>query len=701
MNQSNYFLVIKPFDSSYRYFWKVTSKPNISSNQPIFEIDTNQLDIGDKQRIQIQISQTGKAAITGSAYINIKEKSAEQTESEAVAANVAWSNDETLKQSILIKPSQAVEKGNDISLSLKDGSKFKQAGCKYSWLVYEHTELGRSYKDHYVIKTDSLNTGDKYRVGVSITLPDGARKNASLYFSVTTQEDTPEDDSIEKLTSTCALDELVNYAKSTSRNEFTVWARGIFGNDISSTAYSTLYNNLIANSVKPIDIVTGDKVNTAYDKKLHKINITSVHLLLALDGHFLAVWMLFHIIFEEYGHHIDYLLRNEYSTVGGDALKDEGANFAFLLADIVFEKQTTFLFAHYNGSKGEKNLWVGEIHKSVNDAIDRQPYINNDKKDTRYEYNDAGNWPVCTTGDQVDCGTFGGLVNTRVFPSNPYNGWAQSIAQGNERNYNSPRERTELNKAIAIKYKKGMEEFTDALKVLGTGLEAAAYALEPYLKETLLRLYLSDPIILAIKIDLREHPEYDFVSLDYSFSFARILDKIAYLPALQKLPKVALLAKIIAKFLGTLSVTYEVNVDRYDRIYIGAGLEWSIKLKAAGKGHPVSKEVAILKDLSTSYTRSKILNPKPKLPPKDYVHGFLTGWEFNGAINLFNLVVAGGTYAAGPEQYSFDYGATHDFSELKFLADISLGLNYSICLNDNRLRKNKKRSLPNAKKYKE
>ena len=85
-----------------------------------------------------------------------------------------------------------------------------------------------------------------------------------------------------------------------------------------------------------------------------------------------------------------------------------------------------------------------------------------------------------------------------------------------------------------------------------------------------------------------------------------------------------------------------------------------------------------------TYSMSTILN-KPEggsvNVQKKAVHAFLTGVEANASVNLFNLISGGATYAIEADLYSGDFGIAHDFSELSFIADLSFGGNFSICLN--------------------
>ena len=179
--------------------------------------------------------------------------------------------------------------------------------------------------------------------------------------------------------------------------------------------------------------------------------------------------------------------------------------------------------------------------------------------------------------------------------------------------------------------------------------------------------------------ELDKYPHLDYASLDYSLSLNTILDSIGKLPAAGGISK---LAKALFKVIGAIAVTYEINVDHYGRVYVGAGGELGFKLGSKKKGHPITEEIGHLEGVSMTFSMSTILNkPKDDTPQKVTVFKFLTGFEANASINLFNLISGGATYAIEPKLYSADFGIAHDFSELSFIADLSFGGNFSICLN--------------------
>ena len=92
-------------------------------------------------------------------------------------------------------------------------------------------------------------------------------------------------------------------------------------------------------------------------------------------------WLLLLVMLEEFGHHMDHLLRNTYSSVGGDAPGDEGTHFAadFIhfnrLVDVDFE-YATFHFAQIeDGVTKQTSKKTYLIMKSEIDRETRVRYI--------------------------------------------------------------------------------------------------------------------------------------------------------------------------------------------------------------------------------------------------------------------------------------------------------------------------------------
>lgn len=347
-----------------------------------FEIDTNALKLGKQQvRASLTIKGEAKPVITDYADFNVIENTSEQIPSQP---KIIKTNEEfEASQPKIIANSDTVEKGNDITLRLDT----QYENISYYWLFVNpaNNEKQISQKETFTIKTNDLAIGKSPRVRAMLT--NRQRKQVApkpYYFTVTEKAKGAANTNSEHLISTCAIDEFTTFAKNQSLSDFKTWSRDIFGGDIPDSAYEMLYSDLKQEKILPLTIEVKKGTFAAYDNIRHKVIVGSQQLDAALTGKPDPVWTLFHLLLEENGHHFDYLLRNKYSSVGGDAYQDEGASFAFYLADNIFKHQKELTFAKYKG----RNLKVGATHKLINTLADRNTSIGEDQisYDNRYEY---------------------------------------------------------------------------------------------------------------------------------------------------------------------------------------------------------------------------------------------------------------------------------------------------------------------------
>lgn len=109
-------------------------------------------------------------------------------------------------------------------------------------------------------------------------------------------------------------------------NASTEKLQAIFGTDIPETAFQQLKSDLTTDrfSLPAVEIVPNMPANVlaAYDNSSQKI------LLSANISQSASPDQIKRLISEEFGHHVDHLLRKQYSKLGGDARQDEGARFA-------------------------------------------------------------------------------------------------------------------------------------------------------------------------------------------------------------------------------------------------------------------------------------------------------------------------------------------------------------------------------------
>lgn len=138
-----------------------------------------------------------------------------------------------------------------------------------------------------------------------------------------------------KLESRFAMEQLFEFAKKDSKAMFCFWMADIFGGDIPLEAYEQLYKDASDKKESILPEITvarslpgkGAVYNADTRSKFHKnIIISEGFINEALEKNDTQKLLMIALV-EEFGHHLDYLLRFEYSAVKGDAPGDEGAKY--------------------------------------------------------------------------------------------------------------------------------------------------------------------------------------------------------------------------------------------------------------------------------------------------------------------------------------------------------------------------------------
>ncbi|ATB30135.1 HET-C-related protein [Melittangium boletus] len=155
----------------------------------------------------------------------------------------------------------------------------------------------------------------------------------------------------EALQSSLAQDELRSLAESMTSEEWVSWLRLIFGEDIPRTAYQRLRAEVLNGSLpSPRLVIVHEELNghsAAYHGQSRSILVSRALVLRARQDNEEA-WKLLVCLTEEFGHHLDHLLRTHYAAVGGDAHLDEGARLAYALIDFGYDRgQQRREFARY------------------------------------------------------------------------------------------------------------------------------------------------------------------------------------------------------------------------------------------------------------------------------------------------------------------------------------------------------------------
>ncbi|WP_308197959.1 HET-C-related protein [Anaeromyxobacter oryzisoli] len=213
------------------------------------------------------------------------------------------------------------------------------------------------------------------------------------------QEVSPDDLEEEEVTdetlrSTLGYDELRARAKELEEIPFLTWLTVVFGADIPEDGYRKLRNALLDGSLpKPEIVLLRGALRghvAGYDRERRAI-VLKASLVRDAREDADAAWKLFFALIEEFGHHVDHLLRNEYSTVGGDARLDEGVRLSYALADLGWGEADRRAFASHEADDGSAELEVGfeKLHAAIEKFATREAEAE-DGASGRYEFFAAG-----------------------------------------------------------------------------------------------------------------------------------------------------------------------------------------------------------------------------------------------------------------------------------------------------------------------
>lgn len=188
---------------------------------------------------------------------------------------------------------------------------------------------------------------------------------------------------VERLVSRLALEQLTAMAKRMEEPLFLSWLLVLFGPDIPESAYKALRKDLLDAKVEPPPVrvvVLGMQGHEAlYDNEAAFIRVRQAFARASEKEAGDAAKLMIALV-EEFGHHLDHLLRHTYSKVGGDAPLDEGARFAHGLFVEWLEKEGPLEFATYTHdgedhplsvdaaeARGKAEVWLSEAQQSDQD----------------------------------------------------------------------------------------------------------------------------------------------------------------------------------------------------------------------------------------------------------------------------------------------------------------------------------------------
>ncbi|WP_277958161.1 HET-C-related protein [Anaeromyxobacter oryzisoli] len=211
-----------------------------------------------------------------------------------------------------------------------------------------------------VARQNDLMLGNK---GGAVNTPPAPLQQPPMPAAQAVSADALEEEVVvdEKLKSTLAYDELRACAQELGEVQFLEWLTRLFGADIPEDAYRSLRSALLDGSLPQPEIVLlrgALRGHVAgYDREKRAIVLKAS---LVRDAHedADADWALLFALLEEFGHHVDHLLRNQYSSVGGDARLDEGVRLSYALADLGWGNADRRTFATHEAGDGTVELEV-------------------------------------------------------------------------------------------------------------------------------------------------------------------------------------------------------------------------------------------------------------------------------------------------------------------------------------------------------
>lgn len=200
-----------------------------------------------------------------------------------------------------------------------------------------------THQDHHIYSRGSINNNANLKVAQK------GNENGVFYGTPNFPDLVYEDTEL-RLTSSLAHDQLMKTAQELSEMAFVLLMLQIFGEDIEIEAIGKLYKDLCDGKLNPPEIiVTKDPIKNYkanYTNKRKKILVSQGFLEDAIENNEAKSQLMVSLL-EEYGHHIDNLLRTDYAQ-NGKADKDridEGAKFAYYYLTVDFANTPQLEFA--------------------------------------------------------------------------------------------------------------------------------------------------------------------------------------------------------------------------------------------------------------------------------------------------------------------------------------------------------------------
>lgn len=202
------------------------------------------------------------------------------------------------------------------------------------------------------------------------------------------------------LESTIALDQFVGLCEKRTEAFFVPWMMMHFGADIPKEAITALQKDAQDGALPhpPIRLrdAADERYVASYNSRTEAIEVSyglCERILEEEDGATDSEsWVLTAALIEEFGHHLDHRLRTQYSDIGGDAPRDEGARFGYSLFNLRWGQQTETEVATFRDVDGYEHTvsvrW--EEAEAQSETLLGEDAQASDDQDSEREYFGAG-----------------------------------------------------------------------------------------------------------------------------------------------------------------------------------------------------------------------------------------------------------------------------------------------------------------------
>lgn len=198
-----------------------------------------------------------------------------------------------------------------------------------------------------------------------------------------------------KLESIYAHEQMMSLAKELGEITFMLFMTQIFGYEIEAEALSRLYRDLSDNKIKAPEIIVSKTLvgrrggPAGYSNKRKKIIVNEKFVEEAVKDNDKRAELMAALV-EEYGHHIDNILRTElsYNGISDTDVIDEGAKFAYYLFrfDIFNESKLNFAKAELPFFKGDLIIDFSTLHSKVTQYVEEDRHYEEDPTDDISNY---------------------------------------------------------------------------------------------------------------------------------------------------------------------------------------------------------------------------------------------------------------------------------------------------------------------------